>query len=110
MRCTAPSPERGGTSDLDLGRRICTTAEEELARVLQRVDVLALLGQNKGRVRFLGWVDAHACRGREQRGSRAATFHSSPLQIPPRVSSSPFGFRVREWVSVFWEGEEVVCE
>jgi hypothetical protein len=55
-------------------------------------------------------VEAHACRGRGQRGSWAAAFHSSSSQIPPRVSPSPFWFRERGWVSVFWEGEEVVCE
>jgi hypothetical protein len=45
------------------------TAIEELDRVLQRVVVSAFLGQERGRVRFLGLVEAHACRGRGQRGS-----------------------------------------
>jgi hypothetical protein len=48
--------------------RICTPTMEELNRVLQRVIVLAFLGQNKGRVRFLWVVGAHACRGRGREG------------------------------------------
>jgi hypothetical protein len=45
------------------------TAIEELDRVLRTVVVSAFLGQERGRVRFLGLVEAHACRGRGQRGS-----------------------------------------
>jgi hypothetical protein len=59
----------GGTADLVPGRRICMTAVEELDRVLQRVIISAFLGQERGRVRFLGLIEAHACRGRGQRGS-----------------------------------------
>jgi hypothetical protein len=61
--------ERGGSGGLASGMRICTPAMEELDWVLQRVIVLAFLGPNKGRVRFLWEVEAHACRGRGQRGS-----------------------------------------
>jgi hypothetical protein len=61
--------ESGGTTDLDMGRRICRPAVEGLARVLHGVAVSAFLGQNKARVRLLWMVGAHACRGRGQRGS-----------------------------------------
>jgi hypothetical protein len=64
-----PSSTRGGTADLVPRRRICMMAVEELDRVLQRVVVSVFQGQERGRVRFLGLVEAHASRGRGQRGS-----------------------------------------
>jgi hypothetical protein len=85
----------GGTADLVLGRRICMTAVEELDRVLQRVIVLAFLGQERGRVRFLGLIEAHACRGRGQRGSWATARISSSLHNKTRVSS--FLLCYRSW-------------
>jgi hypothetical protein len=47
--------ERGGSGGFASRMRICTPTMEELDWVLHRVVVLAFLGQNKGRVRFL-WV------------------------------------------------------
>jgi hypothetical protein len=73
------SSTRGGTADLVPGRRICTTAVEELARVLQRVDDSAFLGQSKGGVRFIGKSQVHAYRDRGLRGSRATARISSSL-------------------------------
>jgi hypothetical protein len=66
-------------ADLVPGRRICTPAVEELARVLQKVDDSAVLGQSKGGVRFRGTSRVHAYRDRGKRGSRETTKISSSL-------------------------------
>jgi hypothetical protein len=55
MRLDRTTSERGSGGGFASVMRICTPVMEELDRVLHRVDVLAFLGQNKGRVRFL-WV------------------------------------------------------
>jgi hypothetical protein len=41
----------------------------KMALELDEVCSQAFLDQKKGRVRFLGLVEAHECRGRGQRGS-----------------------------------------
>jgi hypothetical protein len=59
--------ERCGMVGLFPKKKICRSTVEELARVLQRVVVLAFLGQNKSRVRFLWMVERMQAEG-EGRG------------------------------------------
>jgi hypothetical protein len=51
MRRSTAVSERGGTTDLDAGTRICVLTMEELPSVLQMVDDQTCLGQTKGRFR-----------------------------------------------------------
>jgi hypothetical protein len=52
-RCSTATSAVGGNGGLIPRRKTCMAAVDELARVLQRVGVLAFLGQGKGRVRLL---------------------------------------------------------
>jgi hypothetical protein len=55
MQCDGTSLARGGIDGLDSRKATRTTATKEPNMVLQEVDELAYLGQNKGSVRLL-WV------------------------------------------------------
>jgi hypothetical protein len=57
------------------------TAVEELASVLQGVDDLTYLGQEKGGVRFVGMLGVLAGRESGKRGFRMTSFYSSSPQI-----------------------------
>jgi hypothetical protein len=55
----------------------------------------------------MGGISACMQRERVER-VLSVSFHSSSSQIQTRVSPSPFWYRARGWVSVFWEGVVVV--
>jgi hypothetical protein len=51
MRRSTAVSERGGTIELDAGKRICALMMEELPSVLPGIDEPTFLGQEEGRVR-----------------------------------------------------------
>jgi hypothetical protein len=78
---------RGGIDGLDSRKATCATAMKEPITMIQEVDELAYLGQNKGSVRLLWVLCVLVGRNSEQRWSRMVAFYSLSPQIQTRVFS-----------------------
>jgi hypothetical protein len=85
----------GEAVDLDTERKTCTSVTRKLLPVLQGVDDLMSLGQEKGGVRSLGMLGVPAGRESARRGFRTTPFFHPSLQITTRVSLLPLCYGTR---------------
>jgi hypothetical protein len=91
----------GGAVDLDTARKTYALVMRKLPPVLQGVDDLMSLRQEKGNVRSLGMLGVPAGRESGRRGFRTMPFFPPSLQITTRVSLLPlcYGTRGGSWSS-----------